>query len=165
MDKTTAKDELLAAMRQGWADWQAMLAEVGEERMTTPGVGGGEWSVKDIVAHVAWSEGWVAEFIATRSWPNVAPELNVEDQDQRNAAFVAHARDWPLSRVLGDAERHHAALVAAVEGLNAEDYADQTRLGMPPAPGWEIPRLVAANTRDHYAHHVADIRAWLDRQG
>ena len=51
MDKTTFIETLLARR----AAWEALFAEVGEARMLQPGVAG-EWSVKDVIAHVMWSE-------------------------------------------------------------------------------------------------------------
>ena len=51
MDRSLFLDELRAAR----AEWEAALAEIPSERMTEPGLAGG-WSVKDLIAHVAWSE-------------------------------------------------------------------------------------------------------------
>ena len=40
--------------------WNALLAQVGMERMETPGVEG-EWSVKELVAHLTWYEQGIVE--------------------------------------------------------------------------------------------------------
>ncbi len=49
------KTQLLDMMRTARAQWEALLAEIPAAWMTEPGVEG-EWSVKDIIAHIAWGE-------------------------------------------------------------------------------------------------------------
>ncbi len=46
------KAEFLERQRRARAEWEALLAEVGPDRMTRPGTAG-YWSVKDVIAHVA----------------------------------------------------------------------------------------------------------------
>ena len=48
MDKQTFLDTLHGERTQ----WEALVAQVGEERMTQPGFAG-EWSLKDVIAHIA----------------------------------------------------------------------------------------------------------------
>ncbi|MBD0328165.1 MAG: ClbS/DfsB family four-helix bundle protein, partial [Pyrinomonadaceae bacterium] len=45
------KAELLENLNTECANWDALLAEVGEGRMMQPGVVG-DWSVKDVTAHL-----------------------------------------------------------------------------------------------------------------
>ena len=49
------KAEFLDRLRSGRAEWDALIAQIDEAQMTEPGVVG-DWSVKDIIAHVTWSE-------------------------------------------------------------------------------------------------------------
>ena len=46
------KTQLLETLRVERAQWESLLAQIGEDRMVQ-GVAG-EWSVKDIIAHVMW---------------------------------------------------------------------------------------------------------------
>ena len=55
---TTA--QLLEVMRTARSNWEALLAEVGEARLTEPGVEG-DWSLKDIIAHITYFETWAAD--------------------------------------------------------------------------------------------------------
>ena len=48
------KAELLAWLREEHRQWQALLDEIGPERLELPGVAG-RWSMKDIVGHL---NGW-----------------------------------------------------------------------------------------------------------
>src|SRR5690348_7645855 len=48
------KTQLLNSMHTGYAVFETLLAPLNQEQMTKPGVNG-EWSVKDILAHLtAW---------------------------------------------------------------------------------------------------------------
>ena len=48
------KTALLADLQREQEQWEALLAQIGESRMDQGGVAG-EWSIKDIVAHLT---GW-----------------------------------------------------------------------------------------------------------
>ena len=52
-----ARAAILKGMIDGYAKLNELLAEVGEERMTIPGVAG-DWSIKDIIAHISVYEWW-----------------------------------------------------------------------------------------------------------
>lgn len=45
------KSELLNTLREEYQQWEALLDQIGAARMDQPGVNG-EWSMKDIVAHL-----------------------------------------------------------------------------------------------------------------
>ena len=88
MDKT----ELIRQIAREYEEWESLLARVGPSRMTATGAMG-DWTVKDIVAHVAWYEWWTAEFIRTRTWPVLPPHLDHEDTDDRNNAYYRAMKD------------------------------------------------------------------------
>jgi hypothetical protein len=51
------KSELLNWLQQQNRQWEAFLDQIGEERMDQGGVAG-DWSIKDIIAHLAvWQRG------------------------------------------------------------------------------------------------------------
>src|SRR5260370_38808113 len=51
MDKTT----FMNTLQETLAQWEALLAQIGEARMLQPGVVG-RWTVKDVLARVIWNE-------------------------------------------------------------------------------------------------------------
>ncbi len=156
MDKT----QFLSAVRADWARWQAVLDEVGEARMTQPGAAG-EWSVKDIVAHLTWFEREMVGVIRQR-WLAGSDLWNV-GQDERNAVIFEQNRERALDDVLGEAERVHQELVDGLEELPEEHYGNPARFRDMPAD-WLPWQVFAGNTYEHYQHHAADVRAWLDGQ-
>src|SRR5690242_5158350 len=62
MDSTTSKAHFLQDLKNEQANWEQLLNDIGEAHMTQPGVAG-EWSIKDIVAHLTgWRKRTVARF-------------------------------------------------------------------------------------------------------
>jgi len=45
------KAMFINTLKQSRAEWEALLAQVDEERMLQPGAAG-KWSVKDVIVHV-----------------------------------------------------------------------------------------------------------------
>jgi len=60
MNNHLTTTQLLEVMRTARSNWEALLAEVGEARLTEPGVEG-DWSLKDIIAHITYFETWAAD--------------------------------------------------------------------------------------------------------
>jgi hypothetical protein len=153
--------ELLAAIEEGWQDWQNLLASLTPEDLVDPALPGG-WSVKDAIAHIAFYEGWVGEFIRTRAWPAPKhPSLDTWDMDARNDAFFELNRHRSLDDVLEESHREHHALVAALSALTDEEYRDKHLLGQPPDEDWCVEKMVDGNTFKHYPEHIEVIEAWL----
>jgi hypothetical protein len=154
---------LLSIMQTERAEWEALLAQVGEERMDTPGVDG-QWSVKDIVAHLTWYDRTVVEGAQTvmRGEPYVRTGLRALGMDERNERIAAESRDRPLRDVLADSRQVFDQVLAVVRACPDDVLNDGRRFGLPgDVPPWV---LVANNTYEHYREHGRAIRAWLDRQ-
>ena len=52
MDTPITKKKFLSTLHNERANWEVLLAKVDTSRITQPGVAG-EWSLKDVIAHVA----------------------------------------------------------------------------------------------------------------
>lgn len=166
VERTMSNAELIAKLRTERAAWDALLTEVGEVRMTEPGVVG-EWSVKDIVAHVSAYEQWTAEQLEASLRGETKPvtpgyfppEANTSDIDERNEVIYRVNHDRALTDVLADARAAYSQLLAAVERLADADVSETHRFGWTSGkPLWEV---IAGDSYDHYAEHMPDIRTWL----
>jgi hypothetical protein len=83
MNDHMPKVQLLDMIQTARADWEALLAGIPEAWMGEPGVAG-EWSVKDVVAHIARGE---RENIGVvHAHAVVGSELWRLSEDERNAA-------------------------------------------------------------------------------
>src|SRR5688500_274445 len=101
MDDQMNKAKLLETLRSRRAEWDAVLVEVPRDAMTEPGVAG-EWTVKDVVAHLAYHERWYADRLheALRGERYTPTELDRMPFDERNQHIYRQHRDRPLVEVL-----------------------------------------------------------------
>ncbi len=67
------KNQLVNTLHVERAAWEALLKQVGDDRMTIVGVVG-DWSIKDIVAHItAWEQRPVEWLAAARRGDKPTP--------------------------------------------------------------------------------------------
>ncbi len=155
MNKQTFITTLLAERAQ----WDALLAEIGEARMMQPAVG--EWTVKDIIAHTAWYEREMVEVLRARAL--VGSDLWGAPLEERNAAIFEENRHRPLAEVLAEARQVFAQLLEELQSLSDEDLSDPRRFREMPAE-WMPWQVIASNCFEHYPQHIPELRAWLDAQ-
>lgn len=168
MDANTSKAQLLAGLNHEQAGWEALLSDIGEDHMTRPGVAG-EWSIKDIVAHItAWRRRTVSRFqAALRHEPTPAPPwpAELENDDEINAWFHAADRDRSLGDVLTESRAVYQQLYDTLAAFPEAELADPA--AFPWLSGEDFPLTGAAFFGHFHDEHEADMRAYLDkiRQG
>jgi uncharacterized protein (TIGR03083 family) len=150
------KADWLDTLQTERAQWDALLAEVGEARMTRPGVEG-EWSVKDVVAHVTWFEREMVGVLRARAL--VGSDLWNLSHDERHAVIYEQNRDRALSDVLAEARAVFDQLLAGMQSLAEEDLHDPLRFAEMPAD-W-VPWVIAGNSYEHYRQHAPGLRDWM----
>lgn len=160
MGSTRTKAEFLARIEAGRADWRALLEEIGEGRMEQPGPMG-EWTFKDLTAHLAgWRERGVAIFAAKARDETPPPPpwpAHLTADDAINDWIYARNRDRPLREVLAYEERVTEAFVAAIAALSDEDVTTPGRF-----PEMETVALADIDPFGHFTQeHEPDVRAWL----
>jgi len=162
MDSSASKARLLGDLREEQARWEALLQDIGEDRMNQPGVAGA-WSIKDIVAHLTgWRRRTVGRFqAALRHEPAPPPPWpsHLQTDDEINAWIYAANRDRPVSEVLRDSRDVFQQLVETLDAFPEADLLDPARfdwLGGEPLSG-------AAFFAHFHEEHEPDMRAWLDR--
>lgn len=160
------KEQLLAKIRTARTRWEDLLAQVPEARMTEPGVEG-EWSLKDVIAHLEAYENWNASVIekalsGERSIPE--PDEELVNTHKRNAILYEQNRHRDLQEVLASSSRTFQRLLNVIEGLSEEDLAN-TQLLKDFFPGFVagVPRmrLLTQNTYEHCDEHIPPLLAWL----
>jgi uncharacterized protein (TIGR03083 family) len=150
------RDKLLQQLETAWASFQASFAGLGDAQMTEPGVTG-EWSVKEILAHVTT---WEQE--ALKSLPIILaggklPRYSVlyGGIDAFNAQTTEQKRRLPLGEVLAEMEATHRQLVAQVRQAPEEVFSRETRYR----------RRLRLDTYSHYPIHETAIREWRQQKG
>jgi hypothetical protein len=157
------KTALLADLHREQEQWEALLAQIGEARMDQPGVAG-EWSIKDIVAHLTgWRRRTVARLQAAQrgeAEPSPPWPAHLQTDDQINAWVYETNRDRSVREVLADSRQVFQQLVAAIEAFPEAELLDPHRFAW-----WEGELLSAAALFAHFhEEHEPDMRAWLARQ-
>ena len=155
------KQELFETMKITRAGWEALLSEVGEARMITPGVTG-NWSVKDIVAHLtAWEKRTVARLPAVRQGgaPEPAPWPPNLSEEEINAWIYEANRKRTLRDVLDDSRRVQDQVMKQLQSVTDEE------LNQPGHFSWlngnKLAEYIPGNTYEHYQEHADLIRKWL----
>ena len=149
-----------------------MLAEVGVERLTTPGVAD-DWSVKDVLGHVtaylrplgarlrAAATGVQAttqDLFDTETLPEGAGSWTVDEQ---NAAIRALYAPLPPAVVLAKWREASDLLEAGVAALPDDDLTAPGRFTW--TDGQPLAATLAGDAIRHPQEHTADVHAWLDR--
>lgn len=152
--------ETLALLDSERARLDAAVASIPHERMETPELDGG-WSVKDVVAHITWSEREMVGVLRQRAL--VGSELWELSQDARNAAVYEENRARPLDDTLDEARRVFAELRAEIARLSDAELNDPAAIvGL---PGEITPwRLLAGNSWAHYPEHLPALQALAERR-
>jgi len=143
--------------------WRGLVAEIGRERMNEPGPMG-EWSFKDLAAHLAaWRNYRIpaieavarGEPVPAPPWPAGMPE---DDYDAINAWFQERDRNRTLDDVLNEYDSSFERLAVALEALPEAVAHDPHGL---PWMGGEA--AIDADFTEHlHEEHVPAVRAWLD---
>ena len=145
------KQQLLNKLEQAWAAFNESYAGLTDEQLTTPGVTG-DWSVKDILAHVSWWEEEALKHLPTILQGGRPPRYSVlyGGIDAFNARMTEQKRGLELSEVLKQLDEIHLRLVEYVQNAPEEQLASDTRFR----------RRLRLETYGHYAIHARAIREW-----
>lgn len=151
------KPMLLEFIRNEHRLLELTLARLTHTQMLLPGVEG-EWSVKDILAHIsAWERcmiSWTGSLLRGEE-----PAIPLPwDVDRMNAETYAQVMEKPLADVLEEFRQSYWDSLALVESLGEEQL--QTNYG----DTWPMGLLwtgIAANMSWHYKEHREHIQNWL----
>ena len=149
------RQQLLNRLDTVWTAFQASYAGLPISRLTEPGVAG-DWSVKDIIAHVTW---WEEE--ALRHLPLIIaggrpPRYSVAygGIDAFNAMMTERKQDMPLSDVLTQQHDTHRRLIDFIQSVSEDQFTRETRFR----------RRLRLDTYSHYPIHTNAIGEWRQRQ-
>ena len=167
MTEQQTKAALLDQIATSYANWQALVDRVPRGRMSEPGFAG-DWSLKDVIAHITVYERWTADNLEASIRGVEAPQVvpwgpedgNTVDMDARNAAYHRHFRETPLDDVLAAATQHHHRLIAAIEPFSDADITEAGRYGW--TFGQSLWDAIEGNSFEHYDDHQPGVRAWLE---
>jgi hypothetical protein len=166
------KAELLTWLEEANQKWHALLDRIGPARLEQPGVNG-DWSMKDIVAHLTGWNRWLVIRLqaalageAQISPPQISPPwpAHLQSEDEINAWIYEAGRGRSLQEILDEMHQVHRQLVAVIESM-----PDDRQIEVVHYPGREFYLLQVGDERfpvgeffDHFQDdHEADVGAWL----
>lgn len=150
--------QFLITLNQGWTDWNTLIDSIDRENMPKPGAAG-EWSLKDVIAHITWHEREMVGLVEAHAL--VGSELWNLPTDERNAAIQKQVKELPLEQVLEEAEAVHQQLLELLPTFSDEDLVKAANFPNMP-PDWLPGDILAQNTYEHYEQHRADVERWVE---
>ena len=141
------RERLLERIDRAWMAFTLSYYGLEADAITEPGVVG-DWSVKDIIAHVTT---WEEETL--KNLPLIMEGLRAPRYggiDRFNAERVAEKRHLTLGEVLQQLSEMHQRLIAFLEVVPESQFATETRFR----------HRLRLDTYGHYPDHTASIWMW-----
>ena len=154
------KEEVISRVRTERSRWNDIMAQIDDDLMLKPGVEG-DWSAKDILAHVMWYEREMVGMLKSRAL--VGSDLWALPLDERNAGVHEETKNMTLDEVRAESARVFPELLEQLEALPQVAYGDASCFPGMPAE-WEPWFVIADNTFRHYPDHTESIRQLLASQ-
>ena len=147
---------VLNKLEQAWAAFLESFAGLSTEQLQQPGVVG-DWSVKDIVAHVTWWEEEALIHLPVILKGGQPPRYSTlyGSIDAFNAQMTEQKRTLSLAEVLMQSDETHSRLLAYVQSIPEKHMTSETRFR----------RRLRLDTYSHYPIHAQEIQHWRERSG
>jgi hypothetical protein len=124
MPRPTSKAELLTAIEKERGALEELLESLSSEDMIEPGVVG-EWSVKDVLAHLTeWEQmvlGWYRAGLRGQMPELPAPGYKWNQTPQLNQKIYKKHRDRALEQVLREFQDSHEEILDVIHDLSNDD--------------------------------------------
>ncbi|HZE69519.1 MAG TPA: DinB family protein [Pyrinomonadaceae bacterium] len=145
------RQKLLKQLDKAWLAFKESYAGFSDSQLTEPGVTG-NWSVKDIIAHVTWWEEEALKHLPLIINGSRPPRYSVQygGINAFNAQMTEQKQGLSLSDVLRQQDETHSRLIAYIQSVPEEQFRRETR----------VRRRLRLDTYSHYPKHAKAIRAW-----
>ena len=112
------RQQLLKQLDTAWMAFKESYAGLSDSQLTEPGVRG-DWSVKDLIAHVTWWEEEALKHLPLIIKGGRPPRYSIQygGIDAFNAQMTEQKRGLSLSDVLRQLEETHHRLIAYVHSV------------------------------------------------
>jgi hypothetical protein len=115
--------EAAAILEEGHGHVDRLTANVPDAEASKPAtIGGGDWSVKDLVGHIAHWEELALETLRRARAEGTLSRVALDDVDAENAKDVARKADWDMGRVRTEAAATHAELVNELQAMSEDEW-------------------------------------------
>ena len=154
------KAGLIEALRSRRAELDALLSGVPPALLDEPGVAG-DWSIKDIVAHLTYHDRWFADRLheSLRGETYRPTDMDSMDFDVRNDRIYRQHRGRPAMEVIAESRAVFLRLMAGVVAHTESFLIEPQRFEGVPEP--VVVGTLLRGVVDHSGEHLAGLRNWL----
>ena len=147
------RQDLLKRLDKAWNLFRESYAGLSESQLIQSGVTG-NWSVKDIIAHVTWWEEETLKHLPLIVNGVRPPRYSAKygGIDAFNAMMTEQKKTLSFSDVLRQQDETHRRLIVYIQSLPEEQFTRETR----------VRRRLRLDTYNHYPKHAKAIRAWRE---
>jgi len=147
---------LVAELEAARDEFLAALDAVEPDLLLTPGLVG-EWSARELIAHIGYWTGHAAEALHSAEQRRLADFGEDElDVDERNAIVARVAAETDLPTVRKREEAAYSAMLTRLQRV------DPTLLDDKVSYGDSLERVIQDDGAEHYREHALDLRAWFN---
>lgn len=148
------RQRLLRRLDKAWAALRESYVGLSDSQLTEPGVTG-DWSVKDILAHVTTWEGEALKHLPLIIAGGRPPRyVRYGGIDAFNAKTTEEKRALSLPEVLRQLDDTHGRLIDFVQRTPEAQFTRDTRFR----------RRLRLDTYSHYPKHAEAIREWREQR-
>ncbi len=165
MTEKSNKEQLLAELDSEWAEVERKCFAMSEAEMLAPGAMG-EWSVKDILAHLSAWEKYLLDrlsYVMTGQKPQYPVMTSIADVDCFNAQVYQDNKHRPLSSVVIEFRNLYSGIMTVLQALD-EDLLVQPYTYDWTDDGINLKQLIQANTSEHFREHCEAISKALNKK-
>lgn len=147
------KQQLLKRLEKEWTALKESYVGLSDSQMMESGVMG-NWSVKDILAHVTTWEEEALKYLPLIITGGRPPRYSQSGGiDTFNAQMTEQKRSLALSEVLRQLDDTHRRLIDYIQSVPEEQFKRETRFR----------HRLRLDTYSHYPKHVKAIREWREQ--
>jgi hypothetical protein len=156
MATKVSKADATRELERSWAELRSVIESVPDDEIAQPGVVD-EWSVKDIVGHIAfWADRGAATLRASNAGSLESLVWGEGDTwvDEWNAREFQARKDRPYAELRGEWLKAHEAARLALEAATDDTLNTPFRQGT-------VAAYYVGDTYEHYKEHAGQIKDWL----
>lgn len=117
-----------------------------------------EWSIKDIIAHIAWYETEMIKVLETRSLQG--SDWWEQPLNKRNGLIHQTFLKETVESVMENETTVFHRLITLLTRINEDDLNDPAAFADMPVD-WQPWSVIASNTNEHYLDHIQQIKDCL----
>jgi hypothetical protein len=168
-----SRDQAITTLEQGQRMLEALCARLSDEDLTRPAtIGGGDWSAKDLLGHLAFWEELAVELVAARraGRPPAVDRISAAGDagvDRANAENQARTARQPLPLVRARAAAAHASVLELIGGLSDDEWqaASSDPNARYPTLAERLGAILGGEQRGPFGHafdHLPDLQTYVE---